>query len=53
MQTGPQTDITFNADPLAKQNIELNVYTFLQSKGYFSLNDFYAWAACNGQNSKE
>ena len=22
-------------------------------KGYFSLNDFYAWAACNGQNSKE
>ena len=22
-------------------------------KGYFSLNDFHAWAACNGQNSKE
>ena len=22
-------------------------------KGYFSLNNFYAWAACNGQNSKE
>ena len=22
-------------------------------KGYFSLNDFYAWGACNGQNSKE
>ena len=24
-----------------------------KTKGYFSLNDFYAWAACNGQNSKE
>ena len=23
------------------------------SKGYFSLNDFYAWAACKGQNSKD
>ena len=22
-------------------------------KGYFSLKDFHAWAACNGQNSKE
>ena len=22
-------------------------------KGYFSLDDFHAWAACNGQNSKE
>ena len=22
-------------------------------KGYFSLNDFYAWATCNWQNSKE
>ena len=22
-------------------------------KGYFSLNDFHAWVACNGQNSKE
>ena len=25
----------------------------LKSKGYFSLNDFNAWAACNWQNSKE
>ena len=24
-----------------------------RNKGYFSLNNFYAWAACNGQNSKE
>ena len=24
-----------------------------QYLGYFSLNDFYARAACNGQNSKE
>ena len=24
-----------------------------KNSGYFSLNDFYAWAACNGQNSKE
>ena len=24
-----------------------------KSEGYFSLNDFYAWGACNGQNSKE
>ena len=24
-----------------------------RGKGYFSLNDFYACAACNGQNSKE
>ena len=23
------------------------------SQGYFSFNYFYAWAACNGQNSKE
>ena len=23
-----------------------------QTMGYFSLNDFHAWAACNGQNSK-
>ena len=23
------------------------------AKGYFSLNDFYACAACNGPNSKE
>ena len=23
------------------------------SQGYFSLDDFYVWAACNGQNSKE
>ena len=23
------------------------------SKGYFSLNDFHAWGACNEQNSKE
>ena len=23
------------------------------SEGYFSLADFYAWAACNGQNTKE
>ena len=22
-------------------------------EGYFSLVDFYAWAACNGQNTKE
>ena len=22
-------------------------------EGYFSLNDFYAWAACNGQHSNE
>ena len=22
-------------------------------KGYFSLDDFYEWAACNGQNSKK
>ena len=22
-------------------------------KGYFSLDDFYAWAACNGQNSNK
>ena len=22
------------------------------AKDYFSLNDFYAWAACNGQNSR-
>ena len=25
----------------------------LVPKGYFSLSDFYAWAACNRQNSKE
>ena len=25
----------------------------IQRKGYFSLNDFYACAACNEQNSKE
>ena len=25
----------------------------LLSEGYFSLADFYAWAACNGQNTKE
>ena len=23
------------------------------AKGYFSLNDLYAWVACNGQNSKK
>ena len=25
----------------------------LLAKGYFSLNDFHAWGACKGQNSKE
>ena len=25
----------------------------LMSEGYFSLVDFYTWAACNGQNTKE
>ena len=25
----------------------------LLSEGYFSLVDFYAWAVCNGQNTKE
>ena len=31
----------------------LNRFANESSKGYFSLNDFYAWAACKGQNSKE
>ena len=26
---------------------------FIPFKSYFLLNDFYAWGACNGQNSKE
>ena len=31
----------------------LNYIIAFATKGYFSLDDFYAWAACNGQNSKE
>ena len=37
---------------LGKANYQYSDQLF-PSKGYFSLNDFYTWAACNGQNSKE
>ena len=37
---------------LRKANYQYSDQLF-PSKGYFSLNDFYAWAACNWQNSKE
>ena len=31
----------------------LSVCHVTMTKGYFSLNDFYGWAACNEPNSKE
>ena len=40
-------------DLLHTTQFEIHRFNYHFLKGYFSLNDFYAWAACNGQNSKE
>ena len=45
----PLTSITLNLNgdlPVDRRRVSL-------LKGYFSLDDFYAWAACSGKNSKE